>query len=109
MLTSFDQPDWLKHIEMAVKYGYSILIKNVEKIIDPILDNLIGKNYRGENGAETVLLGDREIPVDKSFKLFFVTSNEQSNFLPDVFSKTCVIDYSVTLKVIPYFNILNKI
>lgn len=45
---TFNDPDFLKQLELAIKYGFPVLFKDVDEYIDPVIDNVLEKNIRGE-------------------------------------------------------------
>ena len=44
---TFNDPEFLKQVELAVKYGYPVLFQDVDEYIDPIINNLLEKNVKG--------------------------------------------------------------
>ena len=44
---TFNDPDFLKQLEMAIKYGFPFLFKDVDEYIDPVIDNVLEKNIKG--------------------------------------------------------------
>jgi len=44
---TFNDPDFLKQLELAVKYGFPFLFQDVDEYIDPIIDNVLEKNIKG--------------------------------------------------------------
>lgn len=44
-ILSFTDPDFLKQVELAIKYGLPVLFQDVDDI-DPVLDNVLSKNVQ---------------------------------------------------------------
>ena len=44
---TFNDPDFLKQLEMAIKYGFPFLFKDVDEYIDPVIDDVLEKNIKG--------------------------------------------------------------
>ena len=44
---TFNDPEFLKQLELAVKYGYPFLFQDVDEYIDPVIDNVLEKNIKG--------------------------------------------------------------
>ena len=60
---TFNDPDFLKQLELAIKYGFPILFKDVDEYIDPVIDNVLDKNIKGiQNGTM------REIAIEGNKK-----------------------------------------
>ncbi|XP_061907301.1 dynein axonemal heavy chain 10-like isoform X1 [Entelurus aequoreus] len=97
-ISSFNDPDFLKQLEMAIKYGFPFLFQDVDEYIDPVIDNVLEKNLKGAEGRQVILLGDKEVDYDPNFKLYLNTKLGNPRFSPSVFGKAMVINYTVTLK-----------
>jgi len=53
----------------------------------------------GGQGREFVILGDKEVDYDPHFRLYLNTKLANPKYSPNVFGKSMVINYTVTLKV----------
>ena len=53
----------------------------------------------GSQGREFVVLGDKEVDYDPQFRLYLNTKLANPKYTPNVFGKSMVINYTVTLKV----------
>ena len=47
-MVTFNDHDFLKQLELAIKYGFPILFKDVDEYIDPVIDNVLDKNIKGK-------------------------------------------------------------
>ncbi|KAG9262045.1 dynein heavy chain 10, axonemal [Astyanax mexicanus] len=97
-ISSFNDPDFLKQLEMAIKYGFPFLFQDVDEYIDPVIDNVLEKNVKGAEGRQVIVLGDKEVDYDPNFKLYLNTKLANPKYSPAVFGKAMVINYTVTLK-----------
>ncbi|XP_058491324.1 dynein axonemal heavy chain 10 [Solea solea] len=97
-ISSLNDPDFLKQLEMAVKYGFPFLFQDVDEYIDPVIDNVLEKNVKGGEGRQVIMLGDKEVDYDPNFKLYLTTKLANPKYSPSVFGKSMVINYTVTLK-----------
>ncbi len=52
----------------------------------------------GSGNRQTILLGDKEVDFDPSFKLYLNTKLANPKYSPAVFGRTMIINYTVTLK-----------
>ncbi|XP_014779882.1 dynein axonemal heavy chain 10 isoform X2 [Octopus bimaculoides] len=95
---TFNDSDFLKQLEMAIKYGFPFLFQDVDEYIDPVINNVLEKNIKGDQGREFIVLGDKEVDYDANFRLYLNTKLANPKYSPDVFSKSMVINYTVTLK-----------
>ena len=46
---TFNDPDFLKQLEMAIKYGFPFLFQDVDEYIDPVINNVLEKNIKGNH------------------------------------------------------------
>uniref|UniRef100_K7FM63 Dynein axonemal heavy chain 10 n=1 Tax=Pelodiscus sinensis TaxID=13735 RepID=K7FM63_PELSI len=97
-MASFNDPDFLKQLEMAIKYGSPFLFHDVDEYIDPVVDNVLEKNIKVAQGRIFIVLGDKEVDYDHNFKLYLNTKLANPKYSPSVFGKAMVINYTVTLK-----------
>ncbi|XP_070572584.1 dynein axonemal heavy chain 10-like isoform X2 [Ptychodera flava] len=95
---TFNDPDFLKQLEMAIKYGFPFLFQDVDEYIDPVIDNVLEKNIKGVQGRQFIVLGDKEVDYDPNFRLYLNTKLANPKYTPAVFGKAMVINYTVTLK-----------
>lgn len=93
-ISSFNDPDFLKQLEMAIKYGFPFLFQDVDEYIDPVIDNVLEKNVKGAEGRQVITLGDKEVDYDPNFKLYLNTKLANPKYSPAVFGKAMVINYT---------------
>ena len=75
----------MKQLELAIKYGFPFLFKNVDEYIDPVIDNVLEKNVKGGQGREFIVLGDKEVDYDPAFKLYLTSKLPNPRCSPAVF------------------------
>ncbi|XP_062480123.1 dynein axonemal heavy chain 10 isoform X3 [Pezoporus occidentalis] len=97
-MASFNDPDFLKQLELAIKYGHPFLLHGVDEYIDPVIDNVLEKNIKVVQGRTFVVLGDKEVDYDSNFRFYLNTKLSNPKYSPSVFGKAVVINYTVTLK-----------
>uniref|UniRef100_A0A2K5DJP1 Dynein axonemal heavy chain 10 n=1 Tax=Aotus nancymaae TaxID=37293 RepID=A0A2K5DJP1_AOTNA len=97
-VASFNDPDFLKQLEMSIKYGTPFLFQDVDEYIDPVIDNVLEKNIKVSQGRQFIILGDKEVDYDSNFRLYLNTKLANPRYSPSVFGKAMVINYTVTLK-----------
>lgn len=94
---TFHDPDFLKQLELAIKFGFPFLFRDVDEYIDPVIDNVLEKNIIGTGNRRFVVLGDKEVDYDPNFRLYLDTKLSNPKYSPSVFGKAKIINYSVTL------------
>jgi dynein heavy chain, axonemal len=97
-VVTFSDSDFLKQLEMAIKYGFPVLVQDCDEYIDPVIDNVLEKNIKGAEGRQYIILGDKEVDYDPSFRMYLNTKLPNPKLTPAHFGKSMVINYTVTLK-----------
>eukprot|EP00002_Diphylleia_rotans_P028875 TRINITY_DN5840_c0_g1_i3.p1 TRINITY_DN5840_c0_g1~~TRINITY_DN5840_c0_g1_i3.p1 ORF type:complete len:4482 (-),score=987.95 TRINITY_DN5840_c0_g1_i3:157-13602(-) len=88
----------LTGLEESLTQGMRVLIENVGEELDPFVDNLLEVPVvKGPRGYR-VLIETREVDFSEDFRLVMVTKLANPSFAAEVYSKTTVIDFSVTPK-----------
>ncbi|XP_012151823.2 dynein heavy chain at 89D [Megachile rotundata] len=93
---SFIDTDFLRQVELAIKYGLPVLFQDVDEV-DPVLDNVLSKNIQVAGGRMFVLLGDKEVDYDPKFRMYLTTKMSNPMFDPALYAKATVINYMVTI------------
>lgn len=97
-VVTFNDPDFLKQLEMGIKYGFPVLVVDCDEYIDPVIDNVLEKNIKGSEGRQFIILGDKEVDYDPGFRMYLNTKLPNPKLTPAHFGKSMVINYTVTLK-----------
>ncbi|KAJ8717767.1 hypothetical protein PYW07_005697 [Mythimna separata] len=95
---SFNDPQFLRQLEMAIKYGMPVLFQDVNEYIDPVVDNVLEKNIKVESGRSFVMLGSTEVDYDPNYRMYLTTKLSNPQFNPATYSKAVVINYTVTVQ-----------
>ena len=93
--TSFTDSNFLKVLESALRFGYPILVQDVEKI-DPIMNSLLNKEIHKQSGRNLIRIGDQEIDFSLTFNMFMVTRDSSCHFTPDLCSRVTFLNFTIT-------------
>ena len=95
---TFNDSDFLKHLEIAVNLGFAFLFEGIDEYLDPIVDPVLEKNLVKKGNARTVKIGDKDVEWDDSFRMYLTSKIANPHYGPEIFGKVMIINYSVTVK-----------
>lgn len=64
---SFNSSDYVKKLEIAVKFGQPVLFEGIDTELDPIIDPVLEKNIVVEAGVSVITLADNKIEWNDEF------------------------------------------
>ncbi|CBZ27076.1 putative dynein heavy chain, cytosolic [Leishmania mexicana MHOM/GT/2001/U1103] len=94
--TSFSRPGYVKQLEMAVRFGYPILMEDAEHL-DPAVAPLLNGEVRCHGTRHITRIGPHEVDLAPSFHLFLHTRNPNFQPPPDLAGQVCMVNFTVTL------------
>ena len=97
-ITKFTNKDFLNVMEGAVPNGWSVLILDVDESLDPAIDNVLGKAYHEFDGRKLIKVGKKEFDYNKDFRLYLITKKPNPNYLPEIFIKVTVVNFTATFE-----------
>ena len=79
--------------------GYPCLIEDTLENLEPLIDPILNKQFNySQDGTVTIKFADNDINYDENFRLFLTTKLPNPNYLPEIFIKTNVINFTVTFQ-----------
>jgi dynein heavy chain len=97
-ITSFDDKYFRNHLEDCVSFGKPLLIQDILQDVDPVINNILEKNYYKVGRSLKVLLGDKEVDVSEHFRLYLTSKLSNPSYPPELYARCAVIDFTVTMK-----------
>lgn len=98
IITSFDHKYFRNHLEDCVSLGRPLLIQDILQDVDPVLNNVLEKNFYKTGKFLKVLLGDKEVEVLKGFRLYLTSKLGNPSYPPELYARCSIIDFTVTAK-----------
>jgi dynein heavy chain, axonemal len=83
-------------LENAIKMGNEIMIEDMPDTIDPLFETIVNNEIISNGGRKQIKFGDKLIDYDPNFKIYFVTNLANPHFLPEIFIRVTVINFTVT-------------
>ncbi|XP_050528019.1 dynein axonemal heavy chain 8-like [Daktulosphaira vitifoliae] len=97
-VTSFDNKYFRNHLEDCVSLGKPLLIQDILQDVDPVLENVLEKNYFKVGRNLKVSLGDKEVDIHESFRMYITTKLSNPSYSPELYARCSIIDFTVTLR-----------
>ncbi|XP_045464438.1 dynein axonemal heavy chain 8-like isoform X2 [Harmonia axyridis] len=98
VVTTLGHKYFRNHLEDSISIGYPIIIEDIAEELDPVLDHVLEKNYIKIGTTFKVKVGDKEVDVHKDFRLYITTKLANPSYTPEIFARTSMIDFTVTIK-----------
>jgi len=96
-ILTFNMGDFIKRLEMAITFGKSVLFEGIDEELDPMIDPVLEKNIVKQGGVNKLKLGDSNLDYHDDFLMFLTTKIGNPNYTPEIFGKSMIINFSVTM------------
>jgi len=96
-ILTFHMGNYVKLLENAIKFGTPVLFEGIDTEIDPIIDPVLEKNIVTKAGVRVINLADNEVEWTDEFCMFMTTKIANPSYSPEIFGKTMIINFNVTM------------
>ena len=98
VISSLNHKYFRNHLEDAVSLGLPMIIEDIGEELDPVMDNVLERNFIKIGTTYKVRIGDKEVDVHKDFRIYMTTKLANPSYTPEIFARTSIIDFTVTMK-----------
>lgn len=98
LATTFDDKYFINHLEDCISLGRPLLIHDVLQDVDPMLTNILEKNFYKFGRHLKVMLGDKEVDVSDDFRLYLTSKLGNPSYPPELYARCAIIDFTVTMR-----------
>lgn len=97
-VTKITSSSFIQDMRSSVKNGLPVLIIDIEDTLPAVLDSIFTKQIKTVDNMPMIKFGDENIYYDDKFKLFMFTKIANPNFLPQIFIRVNIINFTVTFE-----------
>jgi dynein heavy chain len=83
-------------MKSSVKNGIPVLLMDVEDTLPAVLDSVFSKEIKTIDNMPMIKFGEENIYYDSKFRLYLFTKIGNPNFLPEIFIRVNIINFTVT-------------
>ena len=95
----FTDTQFQVNMRAALTLGYPVLIQDTEETLDPMLDSIFAKQFQKTNdGRVLIRFAEGDLDYNSMFKLYMTTKKPNPSYLPEIFIKVNVINFTVTFE-----------
>jgi dynein heavy chain, axonemal len=85
-----------KVLKNSIQLGTPLLIENIEKEIDPILDSILFKTIIKKDNLNFIRIGQSLVEYNEDFRLYITTCLRNPNYLPQIGIKVKLVNFVIT-------------
>jgi len=94
-VTSMHDPRFVNSLELAVRFGKTLIVQEVDRI-EPVLYPLLRQDLARQGPRFVVDIGDKQIDYNETFRLYLVTRHPDPYLPPDASSLVSTTNFTVT-------------
>jgi dynein heavy chain len=91
-----NETHFLRTIINCIRVGQPILLEDVGETLDPQISPLLLQQTVKQGGRTIIRLGNQDVDYNPSFNMYLTTKLANPHYLPDIFIKVNIINFTVT-------------
>ncbi|XP_043082022.1 dynein axonemal heavy chain 3 [Puntigrus tetrazona] len=88
--------NYVRNLENAIQFGTPVLLENIGKELDAILEPVLLKQTFKQQGVEYMKLGENTVEYSSDFRFYITTGLRNPHYLPEVAVKVCLLNFMIT-------------
>ena len=97
-ITRLDDKQLVRKLTTCIESGGEFMIENMGESIDAVLNPVIGRKYMRKGRKVLVKVGEADVEVHESFKLYLHTKLSNPDYPPEIQAETTLVNFTVTQK-----------
>lgn len=97
-IINFSETHFLKTIQTSIQSGYTVLLEKIQENLEPAIDTVLKKEIYEQDNRRLIRVGEKKIDWDNKFKMYITTKMSNPHYLPDIYIKVTVINFSITFE-----------
>lgn len=94
----FSDGHYLKQLQQCIGSGYAVLIEEVDEQLEAAIESVLQRQVLEVEGRRLIRVGDQRVDYNNDFRLYLTTKMSNPEYLPEVFIKVTVINFSITFE-----------
>ena len=90
--------NWIRTLTNSIPNGSPVLIEGIDETLDPGLESILSKGFYEVEGRIMIRFADNDIIYHKDFRLYMTTKKPNPSYLPEIFIKVTVINFTSTFE-----------
>ncbi|KAF8281137.1 dynein, axonemal, heavy polypeptide 5 [Trypanosoma cruzi] len=86
------------NLQEQLDAGRPLIVENVPEEIDPMIDPVLEKQVVRSGKSQIIRINGEEMGYNENFSMFLTTKLPNPSFTPEMFAKSLVIDFTVTME-----------
>jgi dynein heavy chain, axonemal len=97
-IVKFVNSNFISIMSNAISNGTAVMIEDVDETLDPAIDSVLAKAFYESEGRVLIRFADSDIMYHKDFRLYMNTKKPNPNYLPEIFIKVTVVNFTATFE-----------